>query len=167
MSDEELLVELAVLGLDRDEDLLRHQRRVGVQLLDDAGDERGRFDVLDLVDDQALAADDPALADVEHLDARFELVLLDAEQVEVLFAARDHLLAFDGLADAAELVADARRELELELLRRPRSSASSSRFSTGIVLAVEEVEQLRDEIGRTPRGRSSPTHGAAHFSMCA
>ena len=60
---QELLVELEVLGLDRDEDLLRDvgRRRVGVELLDDARDERRRLDVLDLVDDEALAPDDPPL----------------------------------------------------------------------------------------------------------
>ena len=165
---EELLVELVVLGHERDEDLLRarRQRRVGVELLDDAGDERRRFDVLDLVDDQALAADDPALAHVEHLDARFELVLLDAEEVEVLFAARDHLLAFDRLAHARELVADARRELELELRRRRRSSAAR---------AASAPRRARRRGSRAAPATSpsysswsiASTHGAAHFSMCA
>ena len=117
---EELLVELAVFGLDGDEDLLGEvvAGRVGVELLDDAGDERGRLDVFDLVDDEALAPDHSPLAHVEHLHARFERVLVEADEVEVFFARRDHLLAFDRLAHARELVAHSRGELELELVGR-------------------------------------------------
>ena len=117
------------------------------------GHERGRIDVFDLVDDQALAADDPAPAHVEHLDARFERVLFDAEEVEVLLAARDHLLALDRLAHARELVADARRELELELRRRRRSSACRA-ASAPRRARRRGSRATRRRACRTPRGRS-------------
>ena len=144
---EQLLVELAVLGLDRHEDLAGDVflRRVGVELFDDAGDERRRLDVFDLVDDEPLAADDSPLAHVEHLHARFEEVLVETDEVEVFLARRDHLLAFDRLADARELVAHAGRELELELVGRlghPLFEALDDR----VVLAVEEVEEVVDEL---------------------
>ena len=119
--------------------------RVGVELLDDAGDERGRLDVFDLVDDEALAPDDAALAHVEHLHARFERVLGEADEVVVLLAGADHLLALDRLAHARELVADAGRELELELVggvAHPLLEPLDDR----VVLAVEEVEELLDEL---------------------
>ena len=85
---EELLVELVIFGLDRDEDLLGHvfARRVGIELLDHARDERGRLDVFHLVDDQTLASDDAALADEEELHARFERILGEPDEVVVLLA---------------------------------------------------------------------------------
>ena len=58
---QELLVELALLRLDRHEHLAGHvlRRRVAVELLEDPRDELGRVDVLDLVDDEALATRHP------------------------------------------------------------------------------------------------------------
>ena len=55
---QELLVELALLRLDGHEHLARHVLggRVAVELLEDPRDQLGRVDVLDLVDDETLAA---------------------------------------------------------------------------------------------------------------
>ena len=117
---EELLVELALLGLDRHEHLARHVvgRRVAVELLEDAGDEVGLVDVLDLVDDEALAPGDPAAPHVEHLHRRFELVLGEPDDVEVLLLRADHLLALDDLAHREQLVPQPRRAFEVQRLGR-------------------------------------------------
>ena len=50
-------------------------------------------EVLDLVDDEALAPDHPARAHVEDLHRRLELVVGEADHVEVLVAVGHHLLA--------------------------------------------------------------------------
>ena len=103
-------------------DLSRHQHhrgdavdRVGVVLLEDVGQELGWSEVLDLVDDEALAPDDPTPPHVEHLDGGFQLVLGQREAVEVLGPLGDHLLFFDGLAHRGEAVPHPGRQLELEV----------------------------------------------------
>ena len=98
-------------------------------------------EVLDLVDDEALAADHAALADEEHLDRGLEVVLGEADHVEVLAAVAHHLLLGDGLAHALEPVPDPGRLLELELA----AGLGHLGFHAGddrVGLAVEEVEQL-------------------------
>ena len=62
-----------------------------------------------------LRPDDPAPADVEDLDRRLELVLDQADDVDVLGPVGHHLLALDGLAHAGEPVAQSGGPLELEL----------------------------------------------------
>jgi hypothetical protein len=91
------------------------------------------------------AAHDPALAHEEHLDGGLEVVLGEAEHVEVLVAVAHHLLLGDGLADALELVADASRPLELELARRG-AHLGLEPLDQGVGLAVEEVDQLLGEL---------------------
>ncbi len=164
---EELFVEREVFGLDGDEDLLGDvgRRRVGVELLDDAGDERGRLDVFDLVDDETLAAHDPAPADVEDLHRRLELVLRDPEQVVVLFAGTHHLLAFDRLAHRGELVAAPRRELELGLVGGGAHRRSSRATTASDSPSRKSTSSWTSTLYSS--GVTSPTHGAAHFSMCA
>ena len=70
--------------------------------------------VLDLVDDEALAPDDPTPPDVEDLHRRLQLVLGEADDIEVLGRVGHHLLALDGPPDGRQAVADAGRPLELE-----------------------------------------------------
>ena len=78
----------------------------------------------------------------------------------------DHLLALDDLAHREQLVPHPRRALELE------------RFGRLVHLLLEPVEdrrgvavEERDQLLRRAASYSSwsiaPTHGAAHFSMCA
>ena len=88
---------------------------VAVELLDEGGGQRGGVEGLDLVDHEA-APPLPAPADEEHLDRRFQVVLGEGGDVEVLRGRGHHLLAFHGLADAAQLVAQPGRQLEVELL---------------------------------------------------
>ena len=88
---------------------------VAVQLLHEGGGQGG-VEGLDLVDHEPAPAHDPALADVEHLHRRLQVVLGKGGDVEVLGGRGHHLLALHGLADAAQLVAEAGRQLEVELL---------------------------------------------------
>ena len=89
---------------------------VAVELLDEGGGQRGGVEGLDLVDHEAAPPHHPAPADEEHLDRRLQVVLGEGGDVEVLRGRGHHLLAFHGLADAAQLVAQPGRQLEVELL---------------------------------------------------
>ena len=113
---EELLVEVGIVGRVGHEDLAGDVTGLGVavELLEEPPDELGPPDVFHLVDDEALAPDDPSLAHQEHLDRRLERVVDDADGVVVLFLGVDHLLAFDRLAHGHDLVAQAGRSFELE-----------------------------------------------------
>ena len=137
----------AVVGLDRHQHLLRHPggRFVAVHRLEDAVDELAGCQLLDLVEDEPLASDDAAATDVEHLHRRFEIVLGDADHVDVLVAIGDHLLLGDRLAHRREPIAQARRTLELELARgRPHRGLEALDDLVGV--ARQEVTQLVDEL---------------------
>src|SRR4029453_5759070 len=77
---------------------------LAVELLDDVGDELRWCEVLDLVDDEPLAADPPALSHVDPLHAGPKLVLSQADDVEVLRLVGHHLLALDHLPDGGQPV---------------------------------------------------------------
>ena len=141
-----LLVQPEVVRLGGDEHLLGHAERrlVAVEVVEHAVDQPGRGQVLDLVEHEALAADHPALAHVEHLDRRLELVVGDADHVEVLVAVGHHLLALDGLAHRRQPVAQARRPLELEVVGG-LAHVGVELLHDGVGVAVEELAQLVDE----------------------
>ena len=82
-------------------------------------------EVLDLVEDESVAPDDPAPTDVEDLHRRLQVVVGEADDVEVLVAVGDDLLALDRAAHRAEAVAQPGGLLELE--RRGRARASPGR----------------------------------------
>ena len=111
---------------------MRSIRRPGCQLLD-------------LVEDEPLAADDPALAHVEHLHRGLEFVLGDADHVEVLAALGDHLLLLDRLAHRQQPVAQAGGSLELEVGRR-RLHVGLEPVDDLVGVAVEELAQVGDEL---------------------
>ena len=141
---EPLLVERRVVDVDRHEHGLRDPlRRVVVEALDHVAHQLRRGEVLDLVDDEALAADDPALAHEEHLDGGLELVVGDAEHVEVLRALGHHLLLLDRLLHAGEPVAQPGGLLELELAGR-LVHAGLELLHDRVGVAVEELEQRLD-----------------------
>ena len=75
----------------------------------------GEFQVFDLVDYEALAADNSPAPHVEDLHRCLELVLSEAEAVQVLGPFGHHLLAFDGLADRCHPVPNPCCQLELEV----------------------------------------------------
>ena len=124
---------------DRHQHLLGHAERrlVAVQLLEDAVDETSRREVFDLVDDEALAADDSALADEEDLHRRFELVVGDADDVDVLVAIGHHLLLLDRPVHGSQPVAHPRRPLVLQ-----RRSAAA-RISASRRLTISSVSPSR------------------------
>ena len=87
---------------------------VVVEVLEHVADEQRRSEVLHLVDDEPLATSDTTLPHEEHLHRGFELVLGDADDIEILVASCDHLLLLDGLVNARQAVAEAGCALELE-----------------------------------------------------
>ena len=108
---------VGALGLDGQEHLAGDLiGPVAVQLLGERGGQGGGVEGLDLVDHEPASAHHPAAADEEHLHRRLQVVLGEGGDVEVLGAGGDHLLALHGLADAGQLVAEPRRQLEVELL---------------------------------------------------
>ncbi len=144
---EPLLVGRPILRFDRNEHRLGNAERrfVSVELLQQAVDQLARVERLDLVDDEPLATDDPSLADVEHLHRRFEVVLGEPDDVEVLVLLGDHLLLGDCPLDRSEPVAQTGGLLELELLRRrPHVVAEAVDHLVGV--ALEELAQLLDEL---------------------
>ena len=124
-------------------------------------------EVLDLVDDEPLAADHPAAAHEEHLHRGLELVVDEADHVEVLRPLGHHLLLLDGLAHSRQAVAEPGRLLELE--RRGRlGHAGLELLDHRVGVAVEEVEELLHEhvvvgLRRSPprTGRSTARCGTA------
>ena len=92
-------------GPRRHQDLRRHLLPVHVQLTKEASHQPGRVDVLDLVDDPSPAAHHPSPPDEEHLEGRLQVVLHEADHVQVIATLEHHLLALAGLAGGRELVA--------------------------------------------------------------
>ena len=144
---EQLGVDVHLLGLVRHEHLLRHPegRWLGVEVEQDAADELVRADVLHLVEHEALAADHPAPAHVEHLDGCLELVVGQPDHVEVLVAVGDHLLSLDRLADVGQPVAAPGGPLELQLVGRiPHRGLEP--FDHRVGVALEELDELADQL---------------------
>ena len=81
------------------------RRFVAVQRLEDAVDQPARRELLDLVEHEALAPDHPALAHEEHLHRRLEIVVGDADHVDVLVLVGDHLLLGDRLLHGDQAIA--------------------------------------------------------------
>ena len=143
-----LLVELDVLRLDRARAPASGTpcgRVLAVELLEDAVDQASRREVLDLVEDEAVAPDDTTAADVEDLHRRLELVVGEADDVDVLVAVGDDLLALDRAAHGAEAVAQPGRLLELEVRGRLAHLLVEALDDRRRV-AVEELAQLLDEL---------------------
>ena len=140
-----------VVRLDRHEDLFGRAERLVlvVQAFEDLADELCGRQVLGLVEYESLAPDDPALPDEEHLHGRFEIVVGETDHVEVLVAIGHHLLTLDRLAHRCEAVANARRPLELECVRR-FAHLGLEPLHDRVGLTVEELEELGDEpvVGR-------------------
>ncbi len=146
LEPEELLVEVGVVGRVGHEDLARDvgALEVAVELFEQSTDELGTTDVLHLVDHQTLAAHDPPLPDHEDLHRRLERVLDHADGVVVLLLGVHHLLPLDRLAHGDDLVAEAGRPLELQLVAGLVHLLVET-VEDGRRLAVEEVDELGDE----------------------
>ena len=91
----------------------RHLLALHVQLLEERGDQTGPIEVLDPVDDPAAPTEHPAATDVEDLDRGLEVVLDERHHVEILGRREHHLLGLERSPCREELVAEARRLLEL------------------------------------------------------
>ncbi len=100
--------------------------------------------VLCFVEHEPLSAHDAALPHEEHLHGGFEIVVGEADDVDVFVPVGDHLLALDRFAHCGEPVAHARRTLELERVRR-LAHLGLEPLDDRVGLAVEELEQLGDE----------------------
>ena len=134
-------------GSTAHEHLLRDTlgRVLAVQRLEDAVDQPSGCEVLDLVEHEPLASDDSPLADEEHLHRRLQLVVGDADDIEILAAVGDHLLALDRPADRCQPVAHPGRLLELQRVGGlPHLGLEVAHDRVGV--AVEEVAQLVDEL---------------------
>ena len=108
-------------------------------------------DVLDLVDDPAALAADPAAADVEDLDGGLQLVLGEGDHVGVGAVAEHDRLLLHRPAQGAEVVAQPGGPLELQARRRPPPSPRSSRRMNGVGLAGHEVAEVVDDLRGAPR----------------
>ena len=107
------LEHLAVRRLGRHEDPRRHLLALHVELAEERRDELRPVEVLDAVDDPALATQHPSASDREHLEGGLQVVLGEADDVEALRLDEDHLLALERPARSLELVAEPRRLLVL------------------------------------------------------
>jgi hypothetical protein len=110
---------------DRHEDLARDRargvgvlRRRTVDLLQEVLDELGVARVLDLLDDPAPLTTDAPTAHVEHLDGRLELVTHETEDVGVRPVPEHDGVLLGRTLESRDVVAQARRGLEVELLGR-------------------------------------------------
>ena len=141
-----LLVDLLRLRSEREQHLLRHAERgfVAVQLLEDPGGEAVVVELLDLVEDEPLPAHDPPPSHVEDLDGRFQVILCDADDVEVLVAVGHHLLLGDGLLHRRKPVPHAGRPLVL-LLVGGGSHLTIEALDDGVGFPIEEVDELLDQ----------------------
>ena len=142
-----LLVGGEVVGLVGHQHLLGHteNRVIAVHRLDDAVDQLARRQLLDLVEDEPLAADNPPPAHVEHLHRRLQFVFGDADHIEVLTAIGHHLLLLDRLAYREQPVAKARSPLEFQV-RRSLAHIGFEPVDDLVGVAVEEADQVVDQL---------------------
>ena len=82
--------------------------------------------------------------DMEHLHGRFELVVGEADHVEVFVPVSHHLLTLDGFAHRHQPVPQPGRLLELQLVGG-LAHLRLEPLDDGVGVAVEEVEELTDE----------------------
>ena len=125
---------------------LRPSQRVlvVVQLLEHPGHKCRTVQLLHFVHDEASLAHHAALADEEQLDCRFELVVADADDVEVLTARPSNLLLLDRPPDTGQPVPQPSRQLEFELDRGVgHSLLKVVHHCVGV--AFEKANQLSDQ----------------------
>ena len=115
-----------------------------VQPREHTGDELRAVECLHLVHDEPSLAHHPPLAHEEQLDGRFQLVVADADHVEVLVAGPGELLFLDGTPDAGEPIPQPGRQLELKFGRRI-GHALFEIVDDRVGIAFEKTHQLPDE----------------------
>ena len=139
------LVQVGVVGQVGDQHGLgvAGGRLVVVEALQHVADQLGPVERLDLVHHEAPAAHHPSPAHEEHLDGGLEVVLGQADHVEVLGAVAHDLLLLDRLAHRDQPVPHPGRPLELELVGG-RPHAALEPVDDGVGVALEELQQLVD-----------------------
>ena len=142
-----LLVGFEVLGLDWHQHLLWHAERrlVAVQLLEYSIDQPAGADVFDLVDHESLATDDASLANVEDLHSGLEVVVSEADDVDVFAALGNHLLLLDRPAHRNQPVTHTRGALVLHRRGR-RLHLGIEPLDDRVGVTFEEVAQLADQL---------------------
>src|SRR5207244_1017866 len=107
---------LGIVELDRNQDLVREEPPAGIVLAEHFAEDFviGKFAVLEAVGERA---GELAAADRQDLDLDEAALAVEAEDVLVDAEMRDHLLRLGGFLERADLVAEARRLLEAELVR--------------------------------------------------
>ena len=138
--------------------------RPAVQLLEEVLDEVAGGEVLDLVDDPAALAADPAAADVEDLHGRLELVLGERDDVGVGAVGEHDRLLLHRALERLDVVAQPGRPLVL--LVWPRRPASPSRAGAGTSPVWPAMKsQKSSTISRCSSAVTRPTQGAEHLPM--
>ena len=87
---------------------------VGVDIDQNPLDEFGRIEILDFVDEKGGSPDDPPGSNVEDLDGGFQLILGQAQDIEVLRLVQLHLPDSVCGPDRLEFVPQRARALEVE-----------------------------------------------------
>ena len=142
-----LLVDLAVLGDDRHEDLFRVAGRgfVAVDLFEDRGHGLLGAEVHDLVQDEAQPAHDPPPPDEEDLRCGLEIVLVHPDDVDVLVLVAHHLLPLDRSSHGRQAIPQTCRLLELHLAGRCGHLGLET-LQHRLDVAVEELHELGDQM---------------------
>ena len=139
-------------------------RLAAVHLLQEVLDQVGGRQVLDLLDDPAALAADPAAADVEHLDRGLELVLGEREHVGVGARRRGRRRSSPAPARARRCRRAAGPPARSPARpRRPVISRSSRRTNRSVLPAMKS--QKSSASARCSSGLTRPTHGAEHLPM--
>ena len=105
------------------------------------GDELRTVERFDLVHNEAALAHHPPLAHEEQLDGRLELIVADADDVEVLVPGPGKLLLLDRTPHASQAVPQPRSELELQF-RRCLSHALFEIIDNVLGVPLEETDQI-------------------------
>ena len=129
-----------------------------VDLLEEVLDEVAGGDVLDLVDDPAALAADPAAADVEDLHRRLERVLGEGDDVGVGAVAEHDRLLLHRALERLDVVAQPGRPLVL-LVGRGDLHVLLEAAQERRGLAGHEVAEVVDDLRGAPSASTRPTHG--------
>src|SRR5438477_7632256 len=140
------LDQLAVGDVFGDEHLGGRCHRLGVELTDERREDVAVGPAGDLVEEERLLPDEPALAYEEQLDARVVALAHHAEDVLIDLVGGDDLLALAHLVERLDLIAQHRRPLELLLSGRLLHLACQRQREI-VVLALEEALDVAGGLG--------------------
>ena len=139
---------------------------VAVELGDELLDELrfgGLTGVAGLLDDPAALTADPAAADVEDLNGRFEFVVGEGDHVGVGAVTEHHRLLLQRPLERADVVAQPGGALEVEFGGRGAHPVFQLRANRSVL--PDRKSQKFTTISRCSSALTRPTHGAEHLSM--